>query len=70
MTGTGARTRTLASVSDRHGGSKPPHVFDVWNELWVGALSIHDRHLRLEVTRRLDAGNGRVEWRIIPRERR
>jgi hypothetical protein len=45
-------------------------AFDVWNELWVGALSIHDRHLRLEVTRRLDAGEGRVEWRIVPRGRR
>ena len=47
-----------------------PAVFDVWNELWVGALSIHDRHLTLDVTRRHDAGDGRVEWRIVPRERR
>ena len=39
-------------------------VFYVWNELWVGALSIHDRHLTLDVTRRPDAGDGRVEWRI------
>jgi hypothetical protein len=44
-----------------------PAVFDAWNELWVGALSIHDRHLRLEVTRRLDAGDGLIEWRIVPR---
>jgi hypothetical protein len=47
-----------------------PAVFDVWNELWVGALSIHDRHLTLDVTRRPDAGDGRVEWRIVSRERR
>ena len=46
-----------------------PAVFDAWNELWVGALSIHDRHLRLTVTRRLDAGDGGVEWRIDRRGR-
>ena len=41
-----------------------PAVFDAWNELWVGALSIHDRHLRLTVTRRLDAGDRCIEWRV------
>jgi len=50
-------------------GPLSPAVFDAWNELWVGALSIHDRHLRLEVARRLDAGDGGVEWRIVPRRR-
>lgn len=42
-------------------------VFDAWNELWTGALSIHDRHLRLAVGRRLDAGDGGIEWRIRSR---
>jgi hypothetical protein len=41
-----------------------PAAFDAWNEVWVGALSIHDRHLRLTVTRRLDEGDRRIEWRI------
>lgn len=44
-----------------------PAVFDAWNELWVGALSIHDRRLRLDVTRRPDASDGRMEWRVAPR---
>jgi hypothetical protein len=44
-----------------------PGVFDAWNELWAGALSIHDRHLRLRVTRRPDAGDPRIEWRIVRR---
>jgi hypothetical protein len=44
-----------------------PAVFDAWNELWVGALSIHDRHLRLALVRRLDAGDPSLEWRIETR---
>jgi hypothetical protein len=39
-------------------------VFTAWNQLWVGALSLHDRHLRLDARR--DAG-GAIEWRIQPR---
>ena len=46
-----------------------PAVFDAWNELWVGALSIHDRHLDLQVTRRPEAGQSVTEWRIVPRPR-
>jgi hypothetical protein len=45
-------------------GALSAAVFDAWNELWVGALSIHDRHLRLTVTRRLDAGDPQIEWRV------
>jgi hypothetical protein len=41
-----------------------PAVFDAWNELWIGALSIHDRHLRLTVTRRPDTADRRLEWQI------
>jgi hypothetical protein len=44
-------------------GPLSPAVFEVWNELWVGALSVHDRHLRLHV-RRTDAG---IAWRVAAR---
>jgi hypothetical protein len=45
-------------------GALPPQVFDAWNGLWEGALAVHDRHLRLEVTARLDMGDPHWEWRI------
>jgi len=45
----------------------PEAVFEIWNELWVGALSVHNRRLRLETTHRRDAGSGGFEWRIRPR---
>jgi hypothetical protein len=48
-------------------GALSPAVFDAWNELWVGALSIHDRRLRLAVARRLDAGDRSIEWAITRR---
>lgn len=44
--------------------SLSPAVFDAWNELWLGALSIHDRHLRLTVAIRPDIGDPSVEWRV------
>jgi hypothetical protein len=44
-----------------------PAVFDAWNELWVGAASIHDRHLRLTVTERRDTGGPCFGWRIADR---
>lgn len=44
----------------------PPAAFEVWNELWVGALSLHDRHLRLDAGR--DAA-GVIVWRIRSRRR-
>jgi hypothetical protein len=37
---------------------------DAWNELWVGALSIHDRQARLHVDRRPGAGGTAIVWRI------
>jgi hypothetical protein len=49
-------------------GSVAPAVFDAWNELWAGSLSVHDRHLRLVVTRRPDEDDG-VAWSIRPRSR-
>jgi hypothetical protein len=42
-----------------------PAVFDAWNALWIGASSVHDRHLRLAVSGRLDAGDPWVEWTIV-----
>ena len=39
-------------------------AFDAWNELWVGALSVHHRRLVLDVERRIDRGDGMIRWRI------
>jgi len=44
----------------------PPAVFDAWNGLWEGALAVHNRHLRLEVVSRLDAGDPCNAWRLRP----
>jgi len=40
-------------------------VFDSWNALWKGALSVHNRRLALEVSRRLDVGDSCFEWRVV-----
>lgn len=42
----------------------PPQAFKAWNELWVGALSVHNRFLRLEAEA---TEAGVAVWRIIPR---
>ena len=42
-----------------------PAVFDAWNGLWEGTLAVHNPHLRLEVTQRLDAGGSCNEWHIV-----
>jgi hypothetical protein len=48
-----------------HGVASPSGaVFHSWNALWEGALSVHNRHLRLEVRRRLDEGDACFEWRV------
>lgn len=49
-------------MGDAHG--LPAAVFDAWNELWVGALSVHDRRVRLDGRRRGDSGDDTVEWRL------
>jgi hypothetical protein len=49
--------------------SVPDGVFDAWNALWEGALSVHNRRLALVTTRRPDRGDGLVEWRIRTRPR-
>lgn len=53
--------KLMSGLSDLH-----PAVFDAWNGLLEGALSAHDRHLALQVTRRLDQGDTAFEWRIRP----
>jgi hypothetical protein len=40
-----------------------PAVFDAWNDLWVGALSVHDRRARLRVERR-PGESAAIAWRI------
>ena len=47
--------------------SPPAAVFDSWNAIWQGALSVHNRRLVLEVRRRLDQGDPCFEWRVRPR---
>lgn len=42
----------------------PMAVFDAWNGLWRGALSVHNRHLMLEITRRTDPDDESFQWRI------
>ena len=44
------------------GSDGTPAIFDAWNELWAGALSIHDRRARLIVERR--PADGGIAWRI------
>ncbi len=39
-------------------------VFDSWNGLWEGAASVHNRHIQLEVNKRMDVGDNCFEWRI------
>lgn len=45
-----------------------PSVFDSINGLWEGALSVHNRFLRLHVAKRLDLGDDRFEWHILARK--
>jgi hypothetical protein len=47
----------------------PDGVFESWNALWEGALSVHNRRLVLMVTKRLDRGDDAFEWRVQPRRR-
>jgi hypothetical protein len=45
-------------------GPLHPAAFEAWSELWHGALSVHDRRLRLETIRTSRAGQDVIEWRI------
>jgi hypothetical protein len=44
-----------------------PEVFNAWNALWEGAASVHNRHLRLQATERMDFGDAQFVWRISVR---
>ncbi|USG63020.1 hypothetical protein NBZ79_08515 [Sneathiella marina] len=46
----------------------PTSIFDSWNQLWQGALSVHNRYLVLETLQRLDYGDDCFEWRIRRRK--
>ena len=39
-------------------------IFDCWNEIWKGCLSVHDRFLALEVTDRPTGAEDVIGWRI------
>jgi hypothetical protein len=41
-----------------------PAAFDAWNELWAGALSIHDRRARLHVEPHPGKDGAGIAWRI------
>lgn len=41
-----------------------PSVFDAWNGLWQGALTVHNRFLALEVLERMDYGDPAFVWRV------
>jgi hypothetical protein len=45
----------------------PGAIFSAWNELWVGALSVHNRFLRLDVESSPTASDGSTQWRIARR---
>jgi hypothetical protein len=44
--------------------SPAPAVFDSWNALWQGALSVHNRRLALEASRQVDG----FTWRVVQRK--
>lgn len=61
--GAAVRTRTWRMMADKEGVT--PACFDAWNALWEGALAVHNRRLRLEVTSRMDKGADHWGWRIV-----
>ncbi|MEZ5816445.1 MAG: hypothetical protein R3D44_05130 [Hyphomicrobiaceae bacterium] len=48
----------------RHLLPQSPAVFEAWNGLLEGLLSVHDRFLVLEPVGRLDLGDPAFLWRI------
>ena len=42
-------------------------VFDAWNALWTGALSVHDRDLQLSLESRVDEGDRQWTWVVRPK---
>ncbi|MEZ5850721.1 MAG: hypothetical protein R3D68_08755 [Hyphomicrobiaceae bacterium] len=48
----------------RNLGPLSPAIFEAWNGLHEGALSVHNRFLALQADERLDLGDPRFVWRI------
>jgi hypothetical protein len=48
-------------------GASPlaPAAFQAWNALWEGALSVHNRALRLESTHSLGGAEPTITWRVV-----
>lgn len=44
-----------------------PAIFEAWNGLFEGLLSVHNRHLRMTVVSRMDLGDAVFVWRVWPR---
>jgi hypothetical protein len=47
-------------------GPQSPAVFEAWNGLFEGLLSVHNRCLALDTVERLDLGDRTTTWRIRP----
>lgn len=45
----------------------PAEIFEAWNELWVGALSAHNRFLRIEVLRQPNGAAESPAWLVRER---
>lgn len=45
----------------------PEAAFEIWNALWEGALSVHNRFLRLSVLHRPSSDEDGPQWKIEPR---
>ncbi len=65
--GEGAVVRQTGWRLMRGAGVVHDAVFEAWNEIWRGALKVHNRFLVLEVLSRLDYGDESFSWRIRPR---
>ena len=59
-----ARVRRTGWRLARGWGEQPPELFEAWNGLFEGALSVHERHLRLTVEARQDLGDPETVWAI------
>ena len=63
VAGNEVKTRSWRMMQGKQGVT--PACFDAWNALFEGALAVHNRHLRLEVTSRMDKGADHWGWRIL-----
>ena len=45
-------------------GRQSPAIFEAWNGLFEGLLSVHNRFLTLDTTERLDLGDPATTWRL------